>query len=291
MASKGLKCACYAIGTEANGAITYSNGALFDAVQETNIAWERNGETVYGNDTAILTDDTITGGTITLMLTHISDAIDVNVLGAHEGAEIDAVTHAKELSETSASEPAIIGTGVYGESFDDSGNKRWRAIWVKKVKFTKPNEEMTGKKPGATYKTPSLIGKIFKAIDDVFREKGTFSTEAGALAWLYAKAGISSAVSTGLTALSISNCILTPAFLAAIFNYSGAATNDVVITATAAGTIKLYVDGVYNQTLTAEVAGVAVTMAAGTNKIFQIVCQESGKAPITTTIMMQRAAG
>lgn len=126
------------------------------------------------------------------------------------------------------------------------------------------------------------------ACDSKWKEEGTFSSEAGAIAWLNTKSGISSAVSTGLTNLSISNCTLAPAFAAAKFNYSGAATNNVAVTATAAGTIKLYVDGVYNQTLATGVAGVAVTMGAGDNKLFEIIITESGKASITTRIMMQR---
>ena len=289
-ASKGLNYPVYAVATETGSSISYSNGAALGAARDINIAWERSSEDLNGNDTVILTDRTIVGGTVTLGLTHITDDIEVNVLGCEEGTEIDAVTHAKELSESESSEPVYVGFGIYGEVKDDSNNTRWRAMWIKKIQFTKANDESETKRSGAAYKTPTLVGQIMKAADGKWREKGTFSTEAAAIAWLNTKSGISSAVSTGLTALSVSNCTLTPAFAADVFNYSGAATDAVAVTATAAGVIKLYVDGVLNQTLTTEVAGTAVAMAAGNNKIFQIVIQESGKAPITTTIMMQRAA-
>lgn len=290
-ASKGLRYPVYAKATEAAGAITYSAGAALGAAQTINVSWERSGENVDGNDTVILTDRTITGGSITLGLTHITDEVDVNVLGASEGSEIDAVTGAKELSENELSEPTIVGFGIYGESKDDSNVVRWRAMWIKKVQFTKATDEAETKKAGATFKTPVIVGQIMKAADGKWREKATFSTEAGAIAWLNAKSGISSAVSTGLTALSGSNLTLTPAFGAAIFNYSGVATGDVAITATAAGTIKLYVDGVFNQTLVTTVAGTAVPIAAGNNKLFTLVIQESGTSPIATKIMVQRAAG
>jgi len=289
-ASKGLKYPCYAVATETTSAISYSAGATLGAAQTINVTWERSTENVDGNDTIILTDRTIIGGTVTLGMTHITDEIEKNVLGCTEGAEVDAVTGAKELSEIAGTEPVIVGFGIYGETKDDSGNARWRAMWIKKVQFVKATDEAETKKSGATYKTPTLVGTIMKAADDVWREKATFSTEAGAIAWLNTKSGISSAVSTGLTALSISNCTLTPTFDVAVFNYSGAATDAVAITATAAGVILLYVDGVYNQTLTTTVAGTAVAMAAGTNKLFEMIITESGKTAIVTRVMMQRAA-
>lgn len=289
-ASKGLKYPCYAKATESAGAITYGSGALLGAAQTINVSWERSGEMVSGNDAVILTDKTITGGTVTLGLTDLTDDIEVNVLGATEGAEIDAITGAKELSENELSEPTIVGFGIYGESKDDSNRVRYRAMWIKKVQFVKATDEAETKKVGATFKTPTIVGQIMKAADGNWREKATFSTEAAAIAWLNGKSGISAAVSVGLSELSGSNLTLSPAFSAAIFNYSGVATGNVAITAEAAGTIKLFVDGVYNQTLVTTVAGTAVPMAAGNNKLFTIVIQESGKAPITTKIMVQRAA-
>jgi hypothetical protein len=105
------------------------------------------------------------------------------------------------------------------------------------------------------------------------------------------KAGISSDASNDITALSMTNGTLTPTFAATTYNYSCAATGNVDITATfAAGTAKVHVDGTYFETLATTVKGGAITMAAGNNKIIQIVVQESGKAAKTYTIMCQRAA-
>lgn len=288
-ANKGLKYPCYAIATEANGAITYSAGAELSKGVSYKFNPTFDDGVLWGSDTIIATDKRIIGGTVTLGITHLNDALKVALLGYIEGAEIDAVTHAKELSLGDASQPSNIGMGVYGESVDDNNVICYRARWIKKVQFGHPGDERDTKTGKTAYKTPTLIGTIMQAADLLWDNEGTFSTEAGAIAWLKAKAGISSLVSTGLTALAFSNGTLTPAFGAAIFNYSCVATDAVAITATAAGVIKLYVDGLYNQTLTTTVAGVAVPMAINTNKIFQIVIQESGKAAITTTIVVQRA--
>lgn len=291
MAKKGLNYPVCAKYNASGSTVTYTNGAALGNGISVRINFTRNNEKVYGNDKVVLTDTTINGGTAVLNMTHLTDAIKVALLKYTEGAEVDAVTHAKELIASESTEPEYVGFGVYGYGKDDSGVGYWKAIWIKKVQFTYDADEYDTKTPNATFKTPTLNGEIMMAADGKWTEEGTFSTEAGAIAWLNVKSGISTDVSTGLTELSISNTTLTPAFSAAIFNYSGDATDNVAIAATAAGVIKLFVDGVYNQTLVTTVAGTAVTMGAGNNKLFQIVIQESGKSPVTTTIMMQRAAG
>ena len=288
MARIGLKYLCYALATESVGAITYASGAELANAITADISINSNNIKLYSNDTLSEFDKTFINGAIKLNIDDLSDNAYVSLLGYTEGAEVDAVIGSKELSAGGETTPAVVGLGFYGKR-KKIGVPSWRAIWLKKVQFTDPADVSKTKGESIEFQTPTLDGEIMAAVDGDYKEQGTFSSEAGAIAWLNVKAGISSAVSVGLTALAFSNGTLTPAFGAAIFNYSCAATNAVAITATAAGVIKLYVDGVYNQTLTTTVAGVAVPMAINTNKIFQIVIQESGKASITTTIVVQRA--
>jgi len=89
----------------------------------------------------------------------------------------------------------------------------------------------------------------------------------------------------------MSNGTFTPTFAAGTYNYSCALTDTpTAITATfALGTAKVYVDGVYNQTLSTTVAGTGIAVADGENKLIQIVVQESGKTAVTYTIMAQNA--
>lgn len=291
MANKGLKYPVVARYNENNGVVTYSDGMPLGAGISVRINLTHNNERLYGNDTVILTDKTINGGTVALNMTNLTDAVKVAVLGYTEGDEIDAITHAKELIKNTLTEPPYVGFGVYGESKDDNNIPYWRAIWIKKTQFTQPSEEYDTKTGNATFKTPSLEGEIMKAADDGWVSEGTFSTEAGAIAWLNSKAGISDEMTADISALTISNCTLTPTFAGDNYNYSGTATGNVEFTVTAAGTIKLYVDGILTQTLTTAVKGAAITMAEGANKLMQIRVQESGKKSKTYTIMMQRAAG
>lgn len=281
----------YAVATEANGAITYSGGAALAPAIAADVVINSSKKILYGNGAAQYVDDSFVGGTVKFDSTYITDALKVAVLGYVEGAEIDPITGAKELSKGDVATPVFVGFGFYGPEVNEAGQIRYHAIWLQKVHFALTTRAMKTKGESLEFQTPILDGTIMQAIDGLHIKEGTFSTAAGAVAWLNTKAGISSAVSTGLTALSGSNLTLSPVFGAAIFNYSGVATGDVAITATASGVIKLYIDGVYNQTLTTTVAGTAVPMAVGANKLFTIVITESGKTAITTRIMVQRAAG
>lgn len=288
MPNIGLKYPVVAVLTESGTTATYASGAVLAKAISANVSIETSHVPLYADDGISELDTSFIKGTVSLNVDDLSDAAKMLLFNYTEGSEVDAAISSKEMSAGSANTPAFIGLGFYGKRIK-TGVSSWRAVWLKKVLFKEPNAESTTKGESTEFKTPTLEGTVMMACDSKWKEEGTFSTEAGAIAWLNTKSGVSSAVSTGLTALSISNCTLTPSFAAAKFNYSGAATNDVAVTATADGVIKLYVDGVYNQTLSTGVAGVAVTMAAGNNKLFEIVIKESGKTEIVTRIMVQRA--
>jgi hypothetical protein len=288
MAAIGLKYPVFAILAENGSTPSYSNGAVLGKAITLNSTIETANAPLYADDGISEVDNSFLSGTISVGFDHLIDAVKIALLGYAEGAEVDAAISSKELSAGSGSVVPFVGFGFYGKTVK-GGVKRWRAIWLKKVLFKEPSEDLATKGEKPEYKTPTLEGTVMLACDELWKNEGTFSTEAGAVAWLNAKAGISSAVSTGLTGLVITNGTLTPSFSAAKFNYSCVATNSIFVNASAAGVIKLYVDGLYNQTLTTGVAGVAVAMSSGDNKLLEIVIQESGKKEIVTRIMVQRA--
>jgi len=95
--------------------------------------------------------------------------------------------------------------------------------------------------------------------------------------------------SAGLSALSASGTggTLTPSFNNGIYLYSftGLTATSFTVTATAAShTLSLYVDGVFNQTLTSASASSAIAMAAVGSKKITILAQESGKVAKTYEI-------
>lgn len=288
MARIGLKYPVAALATETGSSISYSAGAVVAMAILANIKINQSNIKLPADDKLAELDQSFIDGTISFGADDLSDAIKVLLLGYTEGAEVDAVIGSKELSAGSATTSPFVGFGFYGKRVK-AGVNSWRAIWLKKVKFAEPADESKTKGTSVEFQTPTLEGTIMVAADDRWKEEGTFSSEANAVAWLNTKSGYSAAASTGLTALAMSNGTITPIFDATKYNYNCVATGDVAVTATAAGVIKLYVDGVYNQTLVTTVAGVAVVVASGASKLFTIVVQESGKSAKTTTVVVQRA--
>jgi phi13 family phage major tail protein len=291
MPRTGLKYPVYAHAVDDGSSITYSNGAVFAEAVTADINVELNNEKFYSNDTASEVDNSFKDGTLAISVNDFSSKAKVDTLGYKEGAVIDVVTGEKELS-TEGAEAPYIGFGFYGK-----GKKRgvayYRAIWLKKIKFGEPSDKFQTRTATPVFNPDDLVAQVLPVSWDstYWKDEARFSTEAAAIAWLNGKAGISSDASNNITALSITNGTLTPTFAAATRNYSCSCSGNIDITATfAAGTAKVYVDGVYTETLATTVKGGSITMAAGNNKIIQIVVQESGKSPITYTIMAQRSA-
>jgi hypothetical protein len=158
--------------------------------------------------------------------------------------------------------------------------------------FGEPSDTFKTQGETAEFQTQTVVGAILTTSWDstYWKDEARFSTEAAAIAWLYGKAGISVSASNNITAMTITAGTLTPTFAQATRNYSCVCTGNIDFTATfAAGTAKVYVDGVYNQALTTTVKGSSITMATASQKLIQIVVQESGKTPVTYQIMATRA--
>lgn len=291
MAKLGLKYPVYAIATESGSSISYADGGVIAKAISANIAITTSDVKLFADDAVAESDRSFVSGTITLNGDDLTDAVKVALLGYAEGSEVDAILGSNELSAGSATTPATVGVGFYGKRVKD-GTTTYRAVWLKKVQFSEPADDYATKGDTAEFMTPTLEGTIMVAADGKWKEEGTFSTEDSAKAWLNTKTGISTDVSNNITALALSNGTLIPAFAATTYNYSCALTDTpTVITATfESGTAKVYVDGTYNQSLVTETAATGIAVADGENKIIKIVVQESGKSPVTYTILAQNAS-
>ena len=291
MGKIGLKYPVYAAATEAGAEITYSGGAVLAKAIMANVAINTNDVKLYADDVIAESDHSFSSGTVSFTVDDLGNAAQVALLGYTEGSTIDASLGTKELKAGGTDSPAYVGFGFYGKKVV-SGVSKWRAIWLKKVQFKEPADEMKTKGETVEFGTTNLEGTVMVAADGYWKEEATFDTEAEAVSYLNTKSGISSAASNNITVLTATNGTFTPSFAEATYNYSLACTDNTVLNATfAVGTAKLYVDGAFVQNLLTTVNAAAITMAAGNNKIIQIVVQESGKSAITYTIMAQRAAG
>lgn len=288
MAKIGLKYPVYAIYAESGTTVTYSSGAVLAKAISAKINISTNDEKLYADDAICESDKSFASGTVTMGIDDLYDAAKVALLGYIEGSIIDVSASTKELSAPGAATLPYVGFGFYARAKRSNGDK-WRAIWLKKVQFGEPSDEFETKGEKTSFKTPEIEGTVMVAADGYWKSEGTFDTEAEAISYLNTKAGITSAVSNNITALTATGGTLAPTFSATTRNYSCVCTANLVLTATfAAGTAKLYVDGVLNQSLATTVAGTAIPLVAGDSKLVQIIVQESGKTPVTYQIMATR---
>lgn len=101
--------------------------------------------------------------------------------------------------------------------------------------------------------------------------------------------------SAGLSALSLSGVggALSPVFANDVYFYTfdGVTGASTTITATAANhTLKLYVDGIYQEDLTSAVASAAIPLELGGSTKLTIIAQEEGKTPIVYEIVVVKTA-
>lgn len=188
MAKIGLKYPVYAPATETDSAISYGTGAVLAKAISANIAIENNDVKLYADDAVAESDNSFASGTVTIGIDDLYDAAKVALLDYIEGDTVDVATGAKELSVGTAS-PAIVGFGFYGKVVRNKVSY-WRAIWLKKVQFAEPSDELATKGESVEFGTPELEGTIMLAADGKWKEEGTFSSEAKAKAWLEGKCGL-----------------------------------------------------------------------------------------------------
>jgi phi13 family phage major tail protein len=188
MAKIGLKYPVYSPATETDSAITYGTGAVLAKAISANIAIENNDVKLYADDVIAEGDTSFSSGTVTIGIDDLYDAAKVALLDYVAGDTVDVATGAKELSVGTAS-PAYVGFGFYGKVIRNKV-PYWRAIWLKKVQFSEPSDELKTKGESVEFGTPTLEGTIMMAADGKWKEEATFSTEAGAKAYLDGKCGL-----------------------------------------------------------------------------------------------------
>lgn len=188
MAKIGLKYPVYSPATEESSSISYGTGAVLAKAISANVSIENNDVKLYADDAVAESDNSFASGTITIGIDDLYDTAKVALLDYIEGDTVDVTTGAKELSVGTAS-PAFVGFGFYGKVVRNKV-PYWRAIWLKKVQFAEPSDELATKGESVEFGTPELEGTIMLASDGKWKEEGTFSTEAGAKAWLDGKCGL-----------------------------------------------------------------------------------------------------
>lgn len=183
MKKVGLKYPVYALYADATGTPVYTAGAVIAKAISANVQINRNNQILYADDDIDEVDQSFISGTETLGVNELPLEVQAVILG-HTLDELTGEMVANELDKS-----PHVGHGYYGRVRRDGVNK-WRAIWFHKMQFAEPNDETVTKGENVVFQTPTIEGMIMKDIAGDWKSESVVDTEAEAVTWLNAKAGI-----------------------------------------------------------------------------------------------------
>ena len=170
-------------------AITYGAGsAETDKVVHVDMNEDRADEAFYADDHKIDRDNSITGATLAVEVAKLTQAMKTGMLGHVAGATTG------DYSVTDEASP-FVGVGfVMKDRY--KGTNAFLAYWYYKMQFSEGSRSFDTRQENVNFQTESLEGDA-EAVQLTSGGKFEYytytevATEAGAYAWLKAKAGIS----------------------------------------------------------------------------------------------------
>lgn len=191
MAFVGLKYCVFApIETETPFTpIVYDTGVVLGRMIGANITFNRNSEPLYADDGLAESDNSITGGTISLNLDDVEEAAQVTAFGLLKTGEPGSEVYSE------VGDPAPYGGIGYVRVRRLRGVTSYVAYWLHKVQLAVNTDNASTKGQSITWQTPTADGTILAAYPNAdkkayYRDRAVFDTEAEAYAWVDEKAGI-----------------------------------------------------------------------------------------------------
>ncbi|MEL7568953.1 MAG: major tail protein [Eubacteriaceae bacterium] len=155
--------------------------ALIAKAIQADIKISASEEKLYADDVIAESYSVFESGTITLGISDLSDAIQAALLG-------HTITDGELTANISDTAP-YVGLGFYGVRIVD-GVKSYRAIWFPQVKFSEPEDTNATKGEKISFGTHTIEGTITPDATGKWKQEKTFATEAEAIAYIDALAGI-----------------------------------------------------------------------------------------------------
>jgi len=172
-------------------AITYGTGAKVAEGVSANVSWEREDGHFYGDDVELDTANGVLGYTVEFEPSGLEDSVRAALLGEVADNEEYGITddvapdvgfgYVRKMRKTDAT----TGKVVYS----------WEGWWFHKLKFAVTREETRTKERNVAWRVPTLTGTgTGVQLDNTgklkFAAHKTFTTEAAAISYINAKAGI-----------------------------------------------------------------------------------------------------
>ena len=180
MAQIGLQYLICAPVTETATTVTFQDGLVMSYAIKVDLSIEINEGKLYADNRIVENIKEFKSGKITLNGDHLSYEVLALILG-HELETLSA--GGQKLTAKGDDEGVYVGVGFYSTTIKDNV-KKYRALWLRKVKFGIPNESLETKGDSINFQTPTIEGTILTDILGVWKEEATFNTEAAAKAWL-----------------------------------------------------------------------------------------------------------
>lgn len=196
MAIIGVSKPKYAVYTNNDGVITYSNGGSLGKMVSVNVSIDSTQDNDFYADNGIAeTDRQFAGGSFTANTDDLSDAVSKIILGLREESltGIEGITDADavELVYDDTQAMPYLGLGFIQKKMKN-GETLYRAVVLTKAMFSIPADSATTQGSSIDWQTPELSATIMR--DDssthVWKREATFTTEAQAEAYLDAKLNI-----------------------------------------------------------------------------------------------------
>ena len=189
MAQIGLQYLICAPVTETSSAVTFSDGVVMSYAIKVDLSIEINEGKLYADNRVTENIKEFKSGSITLNGDHLSYEVQKLILG-HSLETLP--SGGQKLTARGDDEGEYVGVGFYSTTIKN-GVRKYRAVWLRKVKFGIPNESLETKGEAITFQTPTIEGTILTDVLGVWKEEATFTTEAAAKAWLDELADIETA--------------------------------------------------------------------------------------------------
>lgn len=173
---------------------TYGSGMVVGHAIQGNLTITRNSNPLYGDDTIVEDDNSITAMSLELGLDDLTATVRAYMLGLVKKTTGTGTSAVDTYYDTDASAP-YVGLG-YIRVRQLDGEKTYEGVWYYKAMFSEESENSATKGESIEWQTPTITGRCMGlSIDSTgaltFRKKQYFDTEGDAITWLNGLAGIS----------------------------------------------------------------------------------------------------
>lgn len=182
MAKKGFEYVVAAKFDEKTG--THTDGIYMGPTSTFNITTTSNDVKDYGDNRAVVTDTSVTGGTVSCEVNEMVNKVYSYCLGHHYDEEQNLIACKKDDIAP------FIGMGAVGISRGEDNKDKYTAKFYRKIQFKEPNDENATQAETLNFTHTTMEGNMFVPEDGMWKEQKTFENLKEAKKWLNEKVGI-----------------------------------------------------------------------------------------------------